>query len=73
MSAGGDLFFYGGRFGDSLHQGCKFDLARPPSMAELATLATLVGVFLVAFVGGVVLGSAREAPLLALRARFFSH
>ena len=51
---GGDLFFNRGRFRDSLNQRCKFDLAHPPSMAELAALATFVGAFVAAFVSGVI-------------------
>ena len=73
MSASGDLFFYGGRFGDSLRQRCKLDLARPSSMAELATLAALVGSLVAASVGGVVLRPAGQAPLLSLGAGFLSH
>ena len=73
MRASGDLFFYRGWFGDSLHQRCKLDLARPPSMTELATLAAFVGSLVTVSVGGVVLGSACEAPLLPLGAGFLSH
>ena len=73
MGADGDLLFYGGRFRDSLCQRCKFDLARPSSMAELATLAAFVGSLVAASMGGVVLGATCEAPLLSLGAGFFSH
>ena len=73
MRSSGDLFFYGGRFGDSLRQRCKLDLARPPSMAKLATLAAFVRSLVTAFVGGVVLGPTGKAPLLSLGAGFLSH